>query len=188
MLPTSAGIEPVTSWSPVGRRIQLSHQGRLLLLKWRFCDSEIVIITNFVVVLYLYKKGCLFHVYAKYWNTLTPNHTCPKICLFMGKENNCWMTVQHRPCSLSSAASSLVYRVFSSQSVWQLGLLWYIFADTLKKDDDLVFISLWKLFKSYQDDVRVIIKFLALCNEALYSHVMNSASSGIWTWDLVTRS
>ena len=28
MLPTSAGVEPATSWSPVGRRIQLSHQGR----------------------------------------------------------------------------------------------------------------------------------------------------------------
>ena len=31
MLPTSAGVEPTTSWSPVGRRIQLSHQGRLPL-------------------------------------------------------------------------------------------------------------------------------------------------------------
>ena len=29
MLPTSAGVEPATSWSPVGRRIQLSHRGRL---------------------------------------------------------------------------------------------------------------------------------------------------------------
>ena len=28
MLPTSAGIEPATSWSPVGRRIQMSHRGR----------------------------------------------------------------------------------------------------------------------------------------------------------------
>ena len=28
VLPTSAGVEPATSWSPVGRRIQLSHQGR----------------------------------------------------------------------------------------------------------------------------------------------------------------
>ena len=28
MLPTSAGVEPATSWSPVGRRIQLSHWGR----------------------------------------------------------------------------------------------------------------------------------------------------------------
>ena len=27
MLPTSAGIEPATSWSPDGRRIQLSHRG-----------------------------------------------------------------------------------------------------------------------------------------------------------------
>ena len=29
MLLTSAGVEPATSWSPVGRRIQLSHRGRL---------------------------------------------------------------------------------------------------------------------------------------------------------------
>ena len=28
MLPTLAGVEPATSWSPVGRRIQLSHRGR----------------------------------------------------------------------------------------------------------------------------------------------------------------
>ena len=28
MLQTSAGLEPTTSWSPVGRRIQLSHLGR----------------------------------------------------------------------------------------------------------------------------------------------------------------
>ena len=28
MLPTSAGVEPATSWSPVRRRIQLSHRGR----------------------------------------------------------------------------------------------------------------------------------------------------------------
>ena len=28
MLPNSAGVEPATSWSPVGRRIQLSHRGR----------------------------------------------------------------------------------------------------------------------------------------------------------------
>ena len=30
MLPTSAGVEPATSWSPVGRRIQLSHRSRLV--------------------------------------------------------------------------------------------------------------------------------------------------------------
>ena len=27
MLPTLAGVEPMTSWSPVRRRIQLSHRG-----------------------------------------------------------------------------------------------------------------------------------------------------------------
>ena len=31
MLPTSAGVEPATSWSPVGWHIQLSHWGRHLL-------------------------------------------------------------------------------------------------------------------------------------------------------------
>ena len=31
MLPTSAGVEPATSWSPVGRHIQLSHRGQLYL-------------------------------------------------------------------------------------------------------------------------------------------------------------
>ena len=29
MLPTSVGVEPATSWSAVGQRIQLSHRGRL---------------------------------------------------------------------------------------------------------------------------------------------------------------
>ena len=29
MLPTSVGVEPTTSWSPVGRHIQLNHRGRL---------------------------------------------------------------------------------------------------------------------------------------------------------------
>ena len=32
MLPTSAGVEPATSWSPVGRRIPLSHRGRPMKL------------------------------------------------------------------------------------------------------------------------------------------------------------
>ena len=29
MLPNSEGFEPATSWSPVGRHIQLSHRGQL---------------------------------------------------------------------------------------------------------------------------------------------------------------
>ena len=34
MLPISARVEPVTSWSPVGRRIQLSDRGRPYLLTY----------------------------------------------------------------------------------------------------------------------------------------------------------
>ena len=30
MLPTSAGVEPMTSWSTVGRRIQPSHRGQVI--------------------------------------------------------------------------------------------------------------------------------------------------------------
>ena len=36
MLPTSAGVEHATSWSPVGRHIQLSHRGR----RTRWCKRE----------------------------------------------------------------------------------------------------------------------------------------------------
>ena len=32
MIPTSAGVKPATSCSPVGRRIQLSHRGQHILL------------------------------------------------------------------------------------------------------------------------------------------------------------
>ena len=35
MLPTLAGVEPATSWSPVGRRIKLSHRCRRLLFDFR---------------------------------------------------------------------------------------------------------------------------------------------------------
>ena len=42
MLPTSAGVEPATSWSPVGRRIQLSHRGRQTLgLRVSYADMKI---------------------------------------------------------------------------------------------------------------------------------------------------
>ena len=52
MLPTSAGVEPATSWSPVRRRIQLSHRGRLLqgvsnqLKRLFFIHSEGLYITE----------------------------------------------------------------------------------------------------------------------------------------------
>ena len=34
MLPTSAGVEPATSWSPVGQRIQLSHRAYMVEGTW----------------------------------------------------------------------------------------------------------------------------------------------------------
>ena len=38
MLLTSAGVEPATSWSPIGQRIQLSHRG--LQDNWTFFSGE----------------------------------------------------------------------------------------------------------------------------------------------------
>ena len=38
MLPTSAGVEPVTSWSPVGRRIQLSPRSRSQVIPETFLN------------------------------------------------------------------------------------------------------------------------------------------------------
>ena len=40
MLPTSAGVEPASSWSPVRRRIQLSHRGRLLCLFQHYLNDN----------------------------------------------------------------------------------------------------------------------------------------------------
>ena len=47
MLPTSAGVEPTTSWSPVGRRIQLSHRGRQTIQV--ICYLQIQISTVFIL-------------------------------------------------------------------------------------------------------------------------------------------
>ena len=59
MLPTSAGVEPATSWSPVGRRIQPSHRGRLqikikLLLKEQWLESAL-----FAFPLSILKNACI---------------------------------------------------------------------------------------------------------------------------------
>ena len=41
MLPTSAGVEPATSWSSVGRHIQLSHGGRLNNKHKKSAESDV---------------------------------------------------------------------------------------------------------------------------------------------------
>ena len=59
MLPTSAGVEPATSWSPVGRRIQLSHRG--WLNRSRQC---ILLHTRLTTLSSLLKTG-------RRWNNIT---------------------------------------------------------------------------------------------------------------------
>ena len=41
MLPTLEGVEPVTSWSPVGRHIQLSHRGPQIYRKFHLLKLKI---------------------------------------------------------------------------------------------------------------------------------------------------
>ena len=52
-LPTSAGVEPAISWSPVGRRIQLSHRGRP-------CFPDETQETKDIHVLHLHYFGSIF--------------------------------------------------------------------------------------------------------------------------------
>ena len=75
MLSTSAGVEPTTSWSPVGRRIQLSHRGHYL---WG-CTHFVKIncgISYTSAVYYLWKsthfcwRNChISHISAVYWQS-----------------------------------------------------------------------------------------------------------------------
>ena len=45
MLLASAGVEPATSWTPVGRGIQLSHRGDLVFdPKWHSFELDLEII------------------------------------------------------------------------------------------------------------------------------------------------
>ena len=57
MLPTSAGEEPATSWSPVGRRIQLSHRGRLKIGR---CMSKFGPVLDEVLQIFAYLGLILF--------------------------------------------------------------------------------------------------------------------------------
>ena len=41
MLPTSVGVEPATSWSTVGRHIQLRHRGRQLIWICTVCKGRV---------------------------------------------------------------------------------------------------------------------------------------------------
>ena len=52
MFPTSVGVEPATSWSPVGRCIQLSHRGRP--------NSQIFLLNKCEKLLYLQKLLTFF--------------------------------------------------------------------------------------------------------------------------------
>ena len=67
LLPTSAGVEPATSWSPVGRRIQLSHRGRYTAELRRYNVLEVVykdnIPDNSLNTLSMLEKEFTYHTF-----------------------------------------------------------------------------------------------------------------------------
>ena len=68
MLPTSARVEPATSWSPVGQRIQLSHRGRLFFP----CVCELAYkCGNF----HCCKSGCYYKIESRQANSVDPDET-----------------------------------------------------------------------------------------------------------------
>ena len=80
MLPTLAGVEPTTSWSPVGRRIQLSHRGRLFLQENVCCGYSVK------------SSWQGKHCTSTDWNCLT-NKSTHKIC-FCGEINKILDTIR----------------------------------------------------------------------------------------------
>ena len=68
MLPTSAGIVPATSWSPVGRRIQLSHRGRQIVI------IIIIIIITIIIIIIITRSGSRWHAIA---NPHASGRNCP---------------------------------------------------------------------------------------------------------------
>ena len=91
LLPTSAGVEPATSWSPVERRIQLSHLGRptatfekctVNVLQTRapnedanqHCSSIVICtaFTCFYFFLFVITKTCLFKYNENFTTTPPP--------------------------------------------------------------------------------------------------------------------
>ena len=85
MLPTSAGVEPATSWSPVGRRIRLSHRGRLMQIR-HFLEKHI---DNFLISPWRYSleaPHCPFFLF------LHKNVCCGQLdeALLMNTHNLCF--------------------------------------------------------------------------------------------------
>ena len=86
MLPTSAGFEPATSWSPVGRRIQLSHWGRLAIVYKRqnflkvvvhviitdkcnaLDETQVTIIYSRAILVAVTSEWCWQRAICKTWN------------------------------------------------------------------------------------------------------------------------
>ena len=81
MLPTSAGDEPATSWSPVGRRIQLSHRGL-----YGLCTVSLGIFGRLCSVT-MVLPGLLCYDLLLYWYITF----CPLLRFCVRK--TCWITV-----------------------------------------------------------------------------------------------
>ena len=87
MLPTSAGVEPATSWSAVGRRIQLIYQGRFLVI----CKNRlrVAILTNIQTITSVRKQEL-----NKTFLTVTYHSTTFKDSLLQQKRVHCTQKYQ----------------------------------------------------------------------------------------------
>ena len=119
MLRTSAGVEPATSWSPVRRRIQLSHRGRLkpTVRFVRPTKTKINLHTCTVWLVFADRKSFLQPPASKI-RTLCPY----------------WMDIQTdlSLCWLHKSIVGFVMRWLIYISPWEY-VLWYIFAVLHKK-------------------------------------------------------
>ena len=135
MLPTSAGIEPATSWSPVGRRIQLSHRGRQAS-SWKgftpkggkffpFWEDSF---SESLRPVFAKTEDCLKKL-ANFYSVLQKISVClTNVLWFLAKSDSNLIT--NKPPVLQN----LILSCQKFQSVWQLSCIcWKDFAKTVRQ-------------------------------------------------------
>ena len=107
MLLTSAGVEPATSWSPVGRRIQLSHQGRL---HWAHMSEGMfsLIVAHLQKRIYLFESCSCLMTWNVFFSSIISEST---MCWMYGKaaSNTIIGVYQERPSLLQCYPHLLRY-------------------------------------------------------------------------------
>ena len=114
MLPTSAEVEPATSWSPVGRHTQLSHRGQ----PWPglVCCLVPYIINWFTCSCHLWSLGSFRDLWRFIWGSLMRPNWSKLVSI---AQNTCYLAVfSFASAFICSQESSLQKHAYSN--IWRI--------------------------------------------------------------------